>query len=201
MKQILILLLAISFLSSKAQSANEGYRKTMADIKFKSKIDKNDKVALQLITAFYNEVLQSDKGELENTTMEGVANFMKADDSKNKHLLSILLMYQQHIAQTAAKGLQPNAEFQVEAMNTLEKEFQDLYGVIPTIIYIYKSEALSSAGKFVEAKAHVKKGLAAYPKSIPLKVYFYKDTKDNVIKNELITNHANHWLVKQNNIK
>ncbi len=200
MKQILTLLLTLSFFMGKAQSANEGYRNTMADIKSKSKIDKNDKVALQLITDFYNEVLQSDKGELEKNTMERVANFMKADDSKNKHLLTIFLMYQQHISQTAAKGLQPNAAFQVEAMNTLEKEFQELYGVIPTIIYIYKSEALSSAGKIAEAKAHVNKGLTVYPNSVPLKVYFYNGTKDIAIKKELIAKHPNHWLVKQHHI-
>src|SRR5204863_7753691 len=135
-------------------------------------------------------------GELENGTVEKLQTFMKSDDSKNKHLLNLFLIYQRHIGEASAKGLEPNSEFQVETMTALENEFKDLYGLIPAIIYIYKSEALNSDQKFEEAKAEVKEGLAVYPNSIPLKVYRYMDTKDVNLKADLISNHSNHWLVQ-----
>ena len=200
-KRLTTILLTLSFFVVKAQNSNGSFEKTIFDIKAKSKIDKNDKACLDLINDFYNEALQSNKGELENGTVEKLQTFMKSNDSKNKHLLTLFLMYQQHITETAAKGLKPNSEFQVKTMNVLEKEFQDVYGVIPPIIFIYKSEALNSDKKFEEAKEKVKEGLNISPSSIPLKIYRYMDTKDENLKGDLITNHANHWLVRQNNIK
>ena len=52
-----------------------------------------------------------------------------------------------------------------------------------------------------EAKKEVLDGLNTYPNSIPLKVYHYLGTKNEEIKKDLITNHTNHWLVIQSNIK
>ena len=201
MKQILILLLTLSFFIGKAQNTTTDFSSIAADIKSKSKIDKNDKVALELVTSFYDEVLQADKSDLKSSTINAVQNFMKADDSKNKHLVTLVLMYQQHIAENTAKGFVPNAEFQLQIMNVLEQEFQDLYGITPALIYIYKTEALHSAEKFEVAKETIKKGLSIYPTSIPLKVYSYLATKDNIIKNDLITNHPNHWFVQKRGIK
>jgi hypothetical protein len=65
------------------------------------------------------------------------------------------------------------------------------------IIYIYKYEALDSGNKKDEAKAAALQGLKEYPDSVPLKVYTYLTTKDDKIKNDLIKNHPNHWMVKQ----
>jgi hypothetical protein len=201
MKNLITIILILSFGILKAQNSGSELDKIILDIKSQSKSDKNDKVALDIIISFYNDVLQSDKGELENTTVEKLQKFMASNDSRNKHLITIFLMYQQHISETAAVGSKPDSGFQVDAMNILEKEFKDLYGIIPPIIFIYKSEALNSDKKFEEAKRHVKEGLKKYPSSIPLKVYRYMDTMNEQLKSDLVKNHANHWLVLQNNIR
>jgi hypothetical protein len=194
------LLVLLSFYSF-SQSRSNSFIKTVNQIKSQSKIDKNDKEALNLIDYFYNDALQSDKGELEANTINKLQAFMGSKDSKNKHLLMLFLMYQEHISETAARGLMPDSKFQVLAANTIEQEFNTLYGVTPAIIYIYKAEALSSDKKSQEAKEVVKRGLEDYPNSIPLKVYTYLDTKDESLKKDLVQNHARHWLVMQNKIE
>jgi len=200
MKILLInLLLLLSFYSF-SQSISNNFQKTANEVKAQSKIDKNDKSALNLIENFYNDALQSDKGELEAKTINKLQAFMESESSKNKHLITLFLIYQEHITETAAKGLMPDSRFQVIATNAIEKEFKNIYGVTPVIIYIYKAEALSSDKKSEEAKDIVKRGLENYPDSIPLKVYKYLDTKDENLKKDLILNHPRHWLVLQNKI-
>jgi hypothetical protein len=106
-------------------------------------------------------------------------------------------MYQQHISQTAAVGKKSNPEFQIETMSLLEEETKKIYGKIPAIIYIYKYESFDSGDKKQEAKAAVIQGLKEYPDSVPLKVYSYLNTNDEALKNDLVKNHSNHWMVKQ----
>lgn len=201
MKTLLTILFSLLFFVSTAQDMKNNFHNTILKIKSETIIDKNDTTALGIINNFYQEVLQSEKGELESNTATKLQNFMSANNSKNKHLLILFLMYQQHISETAGKGLKPNADFQILAISTLEKEFIDLYKKIPCIVYIYKSEALSSANKQEEAKETVKLGLDNFPNSIPLKVYRYLDTKDEKLKKDLVVNHPNHWLVQEKGIK
>ncbi|RYE55631.1 MAG: hypothetical protein EOP48_09790 [Sphingobacteriales bacterium] len=110
-------------------------------------------------------------------------------------------MYQDHISQTAAKGRRPNVEYQLGCIQRLESELQTLYQKVPTIVYIYKAEALQSAGRMDEAKVLVAASLQKVPNSIPLKVYRYLDSKDEAIKKDLIQNHSEHWMVQQFAIK
>ena len=42
-----------------------------------------------------------------------------------------------------------------------------------------------------------KKKKKEYSDSVPLKVYQYLKTKDQLLKEDLIKNHANHWMVLQ----
>ena len=174
---------------------------TVNQLKTQSKVDKNDVEVFSLLESFYKEALQSDEGELSPKTAQKINAFLTDSRSKNKHLLTLFLMYQDHISQTAAQGKRPNVQYQLACIQHLESEMQNVYQKTPTIVYIYKAEALQSAGRRDEAKASVAESLEKVPDSIPLKVYRYLDSKDEGIKNDLVQNHAKHWMVRQFNIK
>ena len=174
---------------------------TLSRLKNTSTTDASDTRIFDLLQNFYNEALQADNGDLSQETVQNVNNYVSDTKTKNRHLLMLFLMYQQHISQSAAKGKKPDSEYQVACTKLLEKEMNAVYSKVPTIVYIYKAEALQSHGKIEEAKATIVSALKVYPDSVPLKVYRYLDTQDEQIKNDLIKNHSGHWLVKQNGIK
>ena len=174
---------------------------TVSKLKSQSNVDKNDLEVFSLLESFYQEALQSNEGELSQKTAEKINAYARDGRIKNKHLLTLFLMYQDHISQTAAKGRHPNVEYQLGCIQRLESEVNSLYQKVPTIVYIYKAEALQSAGRTDEAKALVAASLQKVPNSIPLKVYRYLDSKDEAIKQDLTQNHSKHWMVQQFAIK
>jgi hypothetical protein len=196
--------LFLFFFSAKvfAQSGIETFLDSaVIQLKSQSNVDKNDFEVFTLLERFYNEALQSDKGELSQKTVETINGYRTNNKIKNWHLLILFLMYQDHISQTAAKGKQPNGEFQIACIQRLESEMQSLYKKTPVIVYIYKAEALESAGRRDDAKAFVAASLQKVPNSIPLKVYRYLDSKDEEIRKDLVQNHSTHWMVQQFGIK
>ena len=144
---------------------------------------------------------QSDKGELTTETAQKINTYVQDEKIKNRHLLILFLMYQEHITQTAVQGKTANIEYQLACINLLEKETQSTYQQVPTIIYIYKAEALQSAGHYDEAKSLIDASLSKAPNSVPLKVYKYLDSRNENIKKDLIKNHSTHWMVQQFGIK
>jgi len=174
---------------------------TVADLKTQSKIDKNDLQMFLLLENFYSEALQSEKGELSPQTAQKINSYLTDTKTRNRHLLILFLMYQEHISETAARGKKPNAGYQVSCINHLEKEMISVYQKVPTIVYIYKIEALQSAGHNGEANSLIEASLKQYPTSIPLKVYKYLSSKDETTKNDLVKNHPKHWMVQQFEIK
>ncbi|MGV3657056.1 MAG: hypothetical protein ACO1NX_03845 [Chitinophagaceae bacterium] len=174
---------------------------TVAHLKTQGRIDKSDVQVFSLLENFYTEALQSEQGELSATTAQKINTYVGDTKTGNRHLLILFLMYQQHISETAAQGKRPNVDFQVSCINLLEKEMLAVYQKVPTIVYIYKAEALQSAGRYDEARALVAASLKKDPASIPLKVYRYLDTKEEAIKNDLVKNHSAHWMVQQFRIK
>lgn len=196
MKKLVLLLFfffGIYAFSQTAAAAKEVFEK----IKKESKIDGNDKTIYNLLDEFYDKNLQAENDEMTSETVEKIQRVASDPNTKNLHVLILFLMYQQHISQTAMVGKKPNPEFQIETMRLLENETKEIYGKVPVIIYIYKYEALDSGNKKDEAKAAALQGLKEYPDSVPLKVYSFLNTKDDKIKNDLIKNHPNHWMVKQ----
>jgi len=166
-----------------SQSSEEKFlNSTVAELKKQSKADKNDLQIFSILESFYIDALQSDKGELSPLTAQKINTYVTDTKTKNRHLLILFLMYQEHISQTAAQGKSPNAAFQVACISRLEKEILGVYQKVPSIVYIYKAEALLSAGRNGEAKSIVEASLKKDPSSIPLKVYRYLDTKDEAIK-------------------
>ncbi|KQT24300.1 hypothetical protein ASG22_09830 [Chryseobacterium sp. Leaf405] len=190
------------FLSSNAFSQTAAAAKEVFEkIKKESKIDGNDKTIYNLLDEFYNKNLQADNDEMTPETVEKIQSLVSDPTTKNIHILMLFLLYQQHISQTATVGKKPNSEFQIETMRLLENETKEIYGKVPAIIYVYKYEALDSGDKKDEAKTAAIQGLKEYSDSVPLKVYTYLSTKDETLKNDLIKNHPNHWMVKQFDIK
>ena len=180
---------------------NDDYVQFVENLKKNTKVDKNDKTVYNLLNDFYNQALQSDKGELEQNMQQRIYESYSDTNSKNMHILGMFFLYQEHISKTIANGQNPDSKFLIYIINELESEINNIYGTIPVIIKIYKSEALDSDGQNQEAANLISKSLEEFPDSIPLKVYKYLGTKDERIKADLIKNHSNHWLVKQNNVE
>ncbi|MBL1221842.1 hypothetical protein JET18_13400 [Chryseobacterium sp. L7] len=200
MKKLIFILFLCIGLNTFAQTGNQ-VKDIFLKIKQDSKIDKNDRTVYDLLDEFYNKNLQAEKDEMTPETVQRIEKTASNPDTKNLHILLLFLMYQQHISRTSMAGKAPDTGFQIEALNLLENETQEIYGKVPAIIYVYKSEAFDGAGKKQEAKAAVDQGLKEYPDSVPLKVYSYLNTKDEVLRNDLVKNHPNHWMVQQFGIK
>lgn len=200
MKKLIFILFLCIGLNTFAQTGNQ-VKDIFLKIKQDSKIDKNDRTVYDLLDEFYNKNLQAEKDEMTPETVQRIEKTASNPDTKNLHILLLFLMYQQHISRTSMAGKAPDTGFQIEALNLLENETKEIYGKVPAIIYVYKSEAFDGAGKKQEAKAAVDQGLKEYPDSVPLKVYSYLNTKDEVVRNDLVRNHPNHWMVQQFGIK
>ncbi|WP_431611518.1 hypothetical protein [Chryseobacterium sp. 'Rf worker isolate 10'] len=200
MRKLIIGTLLCLSISVFAQSGNS-MASILQKIKSQSKIDTQDKVVYDLMDEFYQKNLQADSDEMTPEFTHRIQKAVSDPNTKNIHLLYLLLMYQQHISRAVAEGKSPNPEFQIETMNLLESETKEVYGKLPAIIYIFKTEALDSGSKKEEAKITVANGLKEYPDSIPLKVYSYLNTKDEGLRQDLIKNHPNHWMVQQFGIK
>lgn len=196
MRKVTIIFLFITF-NIFSQNSDSRINQLRKDVK----IDAQDKEVFELLEEFYEQVLQSDLGELNSNMPKKIDKLYNNKKTKNRHLLLMFMAYQDHISQTLAKGKKSNTKFQVELMNDLAYEFKNIFNKIPAIIYIYKFETLDTSGQNEEAAKTIEEGLTEYPNSIPLKVYKFQISKDNEIKTDLINNHSNHWMVKQFDIR
>lgn len=200
MKKTILILFLIFTINSFSQQSEE-YTKFIEEIKRNSKSDKNDKTVFNLLNDFYEQVLQSDNGELKQNTLREIQELYADHDSKNLQILSMFLAYQEHISESFEAGNKPNTVFQLNLLKDLESELDKVYGKVPVIVKIYKAEALNSSGQSQKYSELLKQSLIEFPDSIPLKVYSYLDTEDEKLKIDLIKNHSNHWMVQQFQIK
>lgn len=200
MKKIILFLFLIFTVNSFSQQSEE-YTKFIEEIKRDSKSDKNDKTVFDLLNNFYEQVLQSDNGELNQNTLHMIEELYADPNAKNLQILSMFLTYQQLISESFGAGTEPDTTLQLNLLNDLESELEKVYGKVPVIVKIYKAEALNSAGQSQKYSELLKQSLIDFPDSVPLKVYSYLDTKDEKLKLNLINEHSNHWMVKQFQIK
>lgn len=200
MKKTILILFLIFTVNSFSQQSEE-YTKFIEEIKHNSKSDKNNKTVFNLLNDFYEQVLQSDNGELNQNTLRTIQELYADHDAKNLQILSMFLAYQEHISESFGAGSEPDTTFQLNLLNDLESELDKVYGNVPVIVKIYKAEALNSAGQNQEYGELLRQSLIEFPNSVPLKVYSYLDTKDEKLKIDLIKNHSNHWMVQQFQIK
>ena len=196
-KLILLFSLFVSISLFSQQSEDD---QIIAQLTENAIVDKTDKTILKLLDDFYDQALQSDKGELNTEIQDRIKKLYNDKQSKNMQILTMFLVYQEHINETAAVGKPADTNFQMKLLTRLENDLQGTYGKIPIIIYIYKAEALNSMGNRKESARIVSTTLNKFPDSIPLKVYQFMETKEPAIKEDLLKNHANHWMVKQFNI-
>ena len=200
MKNIILLFLILISITSFSQKSAD-YIKFVEQIKKEAKIDNNDKTVYKLLDDFYDQALQSDKGELNPDISQRIEKLYADTKAKNMHLLTLFLTYQNHISETAAAGKQADPNFQINLITDLESELKTTFGNVPLIVIIYKAEALQANNQSKESAELISKSLVKYPSSIPLKVYNYENTKDVKIKQDLIKNHSTHWMVQQFEIK
>ncbi len=64
-----------------------------------------------------------------------------------------------------------------------------------------KESYINSNGQTKESAELIDSSLKTFPNSVPLKVYKYLDTKNDQIKQDLVRNHSNHWMIHQFGIK
>lgn len=166
-----------------------------------SKINTEDKTALVLVNDLYEGFLQDDLGMGSQELFNRMDNFLKNPNSYNKHLITLVVAYQDYVEQVTAAGMKPDNKIQLFLIDKAEEEYQKLYGKVPTLVFIYKAEAYNADKQYVKADQIIAEGLKIYPNSIPLKVYYFLSTEDESVKKDLIENHSNHWMVKQFGIK
>lgn len=193
----LILILIFLPLSLPAFSQKSGkYIQYIEQLKSGTQSDKNDKTVLKLLNDFYEQALQGEDPVLSPEISKQIQKLYSDKGSKNMQILNMFLAYQDYISSSASGQKQPDPGFQVNLMDDLEKEVTTVYGNIPIIIEIYKAEALKANGQRMEAADVVASSLGKFPDSIALKVYKYLNSKDEAIKEDLIKNHANRWMVQ-----
>lgn len=196
MKRIFSILLILTFQVSIGQEIDE-FNTVVNNVIATSSKDAKDLTAWELLNDFYEETLQSDSGMISTKTYERLDAFLRNEKSFNKHLITLFIAYQDYVGETARSGLPPDSKFQVFLINKTEEEIQKIYGKVPALILIYKSEAYNSDKQYELASKIVSAGLKEYPNSIPLKVYEYLNTKSTEIKQDLIMYHSEHWMVKE----
>lgn len=123
MKKNFLLLFLIFTINSFSQQSEE-YTKFIKEIKSNSKTDKNDKTVFNLLNDFYEQVLQSDNGELNQNTLHAIEELYAGDNSRNLQILSIFLAYQGHISESFEAGSVPDSSFQLNLLNDLESELK-----------------------------------------------------------------------------
>lgn len=200
MKRLISILLVLTFNTSIGQEIEE-FNKVVNNVIASSLIDSKDLTAWELLNDFYEEALQSDSGMTSEKTYQRLDAFLKNEKSFNKHLIMLFIAYQDYVGETARSGLPPDSKFQIFLINKTEEEIQKVYGRVPVVILIYKSEAYNSDKQHEMAARIVSVGLKEHPNSIPLKVYEYLNTKSTEIKQDLIKNHSEHWMIKEFGIR
>jgi len=194
--------IVLTFLSIQAFSQqNDAYKEFIDKAKKEAIVDGQDMEVYDLLNDFYEQVLQSDSGELNPDMATRIQHFYENKEAKNKHLLVMFLGYQEYISATTQARQRLDGDFQKSLLDDLEHEIEKTYGKVPVLIHIYKAEALRSAGNVEDAKKTISDALKNFPNSVPLKVYSYVDSMNEDLKMDLIKNHSNHWMVKQFGIK
>jgi len=188
---ILFLILPNISFSQERQNINE----VIEVLTKNSKIDSSDKKVYALMDDFFYENLQAETPQLSQKTISTFNSLMVDSTIKNQHLLALFLFYQNHISESMQTG-KTNPQFQVAVIEALSNEYKKIYQRVPVIIYVYQVEAYNSNKQIDKVKETLLEAREAYPDAVPLKVYQFLAIKDDQVKEDLLQNHSNHWLVK-----
>lgn len=197
------LLLAALFVTSAAFAQNplvDEAAKEFEQINKTAVINGKDLKVYNLLESFYKEALKTDDGELTQGTIDDITKLMEAPETPNSNILQIFLMYQGYIAEMDENQQPMDPDFQLMTTDVLVNESTKIYKKVPTIITIYRGEALMSGERNEEAKTLFKNLLAVQPDCIPAKIYTYllseNETERQQIATALKKERPNHWMVK-----
>ncbi len=201
LKSLIIALIFLAAIPASAQYSSAQIDSLVLELKKNTIIDRNDTEVISILNRLYDEILQSDKGELEPETPEILNSFLQNNGSKNSHILALFLIYQDYFTQLIHNDISESPDYQLLLILKLEAEIKNLYDEIPVIIYVYKAEAYETKGLRNEARTVLQEGLKKYSNSIPLKVYTYLYENEAQQKEDLVNHHSEHWMVKQFGIR
>lgn len=197
-------LLAALFVTSVAFSQNplvDEAAKEFENVNKAAVINPKDLKVYNLLETFYKEALKTDDGELTQGTIDDITKLMETPETPNLNILQIFLMYQGYISEMDEAKQEMDPEFQMLTTDVLVKESTKIYKKVPTIITIYRGEALMSAEKTAEARTLFKTLLAAQPDCIPAKIYTYLLSENETERTQLAAaikkERPNHWMVKE----
>lgn len=164
-------------------------------------IDGKDMTVYNLLDAFYKEVLNADAGEASQETISKISEVMENENTPNRNILEILLIYQDQLRFMAERNEKSNPGYQFLTTDLLARESTKIYGKVPVLIRIYQGEAFMAAYEDDKAQAVFKAILAEYPDCMPARVYSCILTKDEAEQQRLAAalkkEKPNHWMVMQ----
>lgn len=194
--KLLIAFLIFSIPTFSIAQENSGIKEMINTLTKNAIRDSTDKTVYLLMDELFQEILQADNLNISQETIAKLDKIAKSDQAKNKHLLTLFLLYQNFTEQSVRTG-QSNRQIQLEILHTLSDEYSNLYNQIPVIIYIYLVESYKANKQNEEVAKTLQVSRKLYPDAIPLKVYQFMETKDETLKADILKNHKDHWLVKQ----
>lgn len=200
MKKILLAaLFATSFAFAQNPMLDEA-AKEFEKINASAVTNGKDLKVYNLLESFYKEALKTDDGELTQGTVDDITKLMETPNLPNGNILQIFLMYQGYIAEMDEAKQPMDPDFQLLATDVLVKESTKIYKKVPTIITIYRGEALMSGEKTTEARTLFKNLLVAQPDCIPAKIYSYLLSENEAEREQIAAalkkERPNHWMVK-----
>jgi hypothetical protein len=199
-KTLLFFIITTYTLSSQTDDMISAVKKDYSDVKSKSIIDSSDKRILVLLDNLFLESLQSDDNTFSESTLASLQNFNEDESLPNWHLFYLYMFYQSFVADASRNPSLANPELQLWLIETLTDEVESVFGVIPTVVVIYKGEALLATGQKSKAIKYFDRFSIVYPDAIPIKVYRFHLESDFKKKEkmfiELKTNHSNQRMVK-----
>jgi len=202
MKKLLLLAFSIiPFFCFSQGSLSQAAAQQYTVINDNAFIDRDDLRIFNLFEKFYQETLNSDKGEMSAKTVDEIKTIMADNNFPNRNLLEILLMYQDQLRLMAERNEKPNSSFQILTTDVLATQSEKIYGKVPVLIQIYKGETFMVAYMDDKAQSIFKEILVTNTDCIPARVYNCILTKDKAEKKRLLDalkkERPNHWMVKQ----
>jgi hypothetical protein len=202
MKNIFILfLILITLQKSIGQkiSVYDSITNEVIKIKLTCKVDGSNKKILKLLDNINAELMEDENGTLSQKTLKLYEDFKTNKNIDNYHIFYLFNIYQNHITESAQLNRKANANFQITVMKILAGQISETFKTIPDLILLYMGEALISGNRIELARNHFTKIAKFNPQSVPLKVYCYllsenQVEKDNYYK-ELKSKHSKHWMV------
>jgi|APTNR8051073442_1049403.scaffolds.fasta_scaffold06233_3 tetratricopeptide (TPR) repeat protein len=200
LKILLLFILASYSLMSQPDDIIEAVKKDYSEYKSKTIIDSTDKRLIVLLENLFLESLQSNENTFSESTLASLRNFNEDSNLPNWHLFYLYMFYQSFVAEATQNPNLANPELQLWLIETLTEEVENIFGIVPVIVAIYKGEALLATGQKSKAINHFDKFIKIYPDAIPIKVYQFQlesnfDKKESLY-NDLKTNYPDHWMVK-----